>query len=158
MAAFCVCAPVLVDWSPWSHTFGGNHNLNMVLRNGGTLYIDDGRPAPGLVERSVANLAEVQPTLYFNVPRGFDMVLPCSKPTRGLARRVFDRLRLVFYAGAALPQSTWERWRRWRRRVRGEEIWLTTSWGSTETSPGITSAHWKLDRAGIIGLPMPGWS
>ena len=148
--------PVLVDWLPWSHTFGGNHNLNMVLRNGGTLVIDEGRPAPGLVERSIANLAEVQPTIWFNVPRGFDMALPLLEADLSLARRAFERLRVVFYAGAALPQATWERMQALARRVRGEEIWLTTSWGSTETAPGITSAHWKLDEAGIIGLPMPG--
>ena len=148
--------PVLVDWLPWSHTFGGNHNLHLVLRNGGTLVVDEGRPAPGLVERSVANLAEVQPTIWFNVPRGFDMALPLLEADLGLARRVFDRLRVVFYAGAALPQATWERIQALAKRVRGEEVWLTTSWGSTETAPAITSAHWKLDRAGIIGLPMPG--
>jgi feruloyl-CoA synthase len=148
--------PVLVDWLPWSHTFGGNHNLHMVLRNGGTLVVDEGRPAPGLVERSVANLAEVQPTIWFNVPRGFDMALPLLEADLGLARRVFERLRVVFYAGAALPQATWERLQALSRKVRGEEVWLTTSWGATETSPAITSAHWKLDRAGIIGLPMPG--
>ena len=148
--------PVLVDWLPWSHTFGGNHNLHMVLRNGGTLVIDEGRPAPGLVERSVANLAEVQPTIWFNVPRGFDMALPLLEADLGLARRVFERLRVVFYAGAALPQATWERIQALAKKVRGEEVWLTTSWGSTETAPGITSAHWRLDRAGIIGLPMPG--
>ncbi len=148
--------PVLVDWLPWSHTFGGNHNLQMVLRNGGTLVIDEGRPAPGLVERSVANLAEVQPTIWFNVPRGFDMALPLLEADLALARRVFERLRVVFYAGAALPQATWERIQALAKKVRGEEVWLTTSWGSTETAPGITSAHWKLDRAGIIGLPMPG--
>ncbi|MBX3643070.1 MAG: feruloyl-CoA synthase [Rubrivivax sp.] len=148
--------PVLVDWLPWSHTFGGNHNLHMVLRNGGTLVIDEGRPAPGLVERSVANLAEVQPTIWFNVPRGFDMALPLLEADLKLAKRVFDRLRVVFYAGAALPQATWERLQALSTKVRGEEVWLTTSWGSTETAPGITSAHWRLDRAGNIGLPMPG--
>ena len=148
--------PVLVDWLPWSHTFGGNHNLHLVLRNGGTLVIDEGRPAPGLVERSVANLAEVQPTIWFNVPRGFDMALPLLEADLALARRVFERLRVVFYAGAALPQATWERIQALARKVRGEQVWLTTSWGSTETAPGITSAHWRLDRAGIIGLPMPG--
>jgi feruloyl-CoA synthase len=148
--------PVLVDWLPWSHTFGGNHNLNMVLRNGGTLVIDEGRPVPGAIEKSVANLAEVQPTIWFNVPRGFDMALPLLEADESLARRVFERLRVVFYAGAALPQATWDRLQALARRVRGEEVWLTTSWGSTETSPAITSAHWKLERAGVIGLPLPG--
>ncbi len=148
--------PVLADWLPWSHTFGGNHNLHLVLRNGGTLVIDEGRPAPGLVERSVANLAEVRPTIWFNVPRGFDVALPLLEADLGLARRLFERLRVVFYAGAALPQATWERIQALAKRVRGEEVWLTTSWGSTETAPAVTSAHWRLDRAGNIGLPMPG--
>jgi len=148
--------PVLVDWLPWSHTFGGNHNLNMVLRNGGQLVIDEGRPAPGLIEKSVAKLAEVQPTVYFNVPRGLDMLLPFLEADDTLARRFFERLRVVFYAGAALPQATWDRLQALARRVRGREVWLTTSWGSTETSPAITSAHWRLDKAGVIGLPMPG--
>ncbi len=148
--------PVLVDWLPWSHTFGGNHNLNMVLRNGGQLVIDEGRPAPGLIEKSVRNLCEVQPTIYFNVPRGLDMVLPFLEADDDQARRFFARLRAVFYAGAALPQASWERLQALARRVCGHEVWLTTSWGSTETSPAITSAHWRLDKAGVIGLPMPG--
>ena len=148
--------PVVVDWLPWSHTFGGNHNLHLVLRNGGTLVVDEGRPAPGLIEKSVANLSAVQPTIWFNVPRGFDMALPLLEADEALARRVFERLRVVFYAGAALPQATWERLQALARRVRGDDVWLTTSWGSTETSPAITSAHWKLDRAGVIGGVLPG--
>jgi feruloyl-CoA synthase len=147
--------PVIVDWLPWSHTFGGNHNLHLVLRNGGMLAIDEGRPAPGLVEKSLANLAEVQPTIWFNVPRGFDVALPLLEADEALARRVFARLRVVFYAGAALPQATWERLQALARRI-GTDVWFTTSWGSTETSPAITSAHWKLERAGVIGLPLPG--
>jgi feruloyl-CoA synthase len=148
--------PVLVDWLPWSHTFGANHNLHMVLRNGGTLVIDEGRPAPGLIDKTLANLAEVQPTIWFNVPRGFDVALPLLEADPDLARRVFARLRVVFYAGAALPQATWERLQAVARQARGEEVWLTTSWGSTETSPAITSAHWRLDRAGVIGGVLPG--
>jgi feruloyl-CoA synthase len=147
--------PVILDWLPWSHTFGGNHNLNMVLRNGGSLYIDDGRPAPGLVEKTVRNLQDVKPTLCFNVPRGFDMLLPFLEKDVALARDVFSRLRLVFYAGAALPQASWERLEAVAARVRDEPVWFTTSWGSTETSPAVTSAHWKLGRAGVIGLPLP---
>ncbi len=148
--------PVVLDWLPWSHTFGGNHNFNLVLRNGGTLYIDEGRPAPGLVEKSVKNLLEVKPTLYFNVPRGFDMLLPFLEQDDTLAREFFARLRLVFYAGAALAQSSWERLEAVARKVRDEPVWFTTSWGSTETSPAITTAHWRLERAGCIGLPLPG--
>ena len=148
--------PVLCDWLPWSHTFGGNHNLNMVLRNGGFLAIDEGRPLPGLIERSVRNLREVRPTLHFNVPRGLDMLLPFLETDDALAAEFLSRLRSVFYAGASLPQSSWERLQAVAVRVRGEPLWLTTSWGSTETAPAITSAHWWLDHAGVIGLPLPG--
>lgn len=102
------------------------------------------------------NLREVQPTLYFNVPRGFDMLLPYLEADEDLAREFFGRLRMVFYAGAALPQATWERLEAVAARVRREPVWFTTSWGATETAPAVTSAHWKLDRAGVIGLPLPG--
>ena len=149
--------PVLVDWLPWSHTFGGNHNLHMVLAHGGALYIDEGRPAPGLIEKTVRNLREVKPTLLFNVPRGFDMLLPFLEADDALAREVLSRLRLAFYAAAALAPSTWQRLEAVARRVRPERpLWLTTSWGATETSPAITSAHWKLEGAGCIGAPLPG--
>lgn len=149
--------PVLVDWLPWSHTFGGNHNLHMVLCHGGALYIDEGRPAPGLIEKTVRNLREVKPTLLFNVPRGFDMLLPYLEADDALAAEVFSRLRLAFYAAAALAPSTWQRLEAVATRVRPTRpLWLTTSWGATETSPAITSAHWKLDGAGCIGAPLPG--
>jgi feruloyl-CoA synthase len=151
--------PVIVDWLPWSHTFGGNHNFNLVLRNGGTLVIDEGRPAPGLIDKSVRNLREIRPTLYFNVPRGFDMLLPFLEQDEDLARDFFSQLRLVFYAGAALPQASWQRLETVARRVRdagAAPVWFTTSWGATETAPAVTSAHWQLDRAGVIGLPLPG--
>ncbi|HET9823312.1 MAG TPA: feruloyl-CoA synthase [Burkholderiaceae bacterium] len=148
--------PVVVDWLPWSHTFGANHNLHLVMRHGGTLVIDEGRPAPGLIEKSVANLVEVQPTLYFNVPRGLDLLLPFLEADDEKARRFFARLRMVFYAGAALPQATWDRLQALAQRIRGEPVWLTTAWGATETAPAVTSAHWPLERAGNIGLPLPG--
>lgn len=149
--------PVLVDWLPWSHTFGGNHNFNMVLAHGGALYIDEGRPAPGLVEKTARNLREVQPTLWFNVPRGFDMLLPLMEADDALAADILARLRLAFYAAAALAPSTWQRLQAVAERVRpGRPLWLTTSWGCTETSPAITSAHWQLDGAGCIGNPLPG--
>ncbi|MBX3608884.1 MAG: feruloyl-CoA synthase [Hydrogenophaga sp.] len=148
--------PVLVDWLPWSHTFGGNHNLHMVMCHGGTLVIDEGRPAPGLIDKTVANLAEMQPTIWFNVPRGFDMAMPLLEADDELARRVLGRLRAVFYAGAALPQASWERLQALARKVLGREIWLTTSWGSTETAPAVTSAHWRMERAGVIGGVLPG--
>ncbi|MBI5717256.1 MAG: feruloyl-CoA synthase [Burkholderiales bacterium] len=151
--------PVLLDWLPWSHTFGGNHNTFMVLRTGGTMYIDDGRPLPGLIDKTLAHLRDVQPTLHFNVPKGYDMMLPALEADLELARRFFGKLRMVFYAGAGMPQATWQRLEAVAAKVRDvhtDPVWFTTSWGSTETAPANTFAHWKLDRAGIIGLPMPG--
>jgi feruloyl-CoA synthase len=148
--------PVILDWLPWSHTFGGNHNLNLSLRNGGSLYIDDGRPAPGMVEKTVRNIRDVRPTLYFNVPRGYDMLLPALEADTQLAHDLFSRLKLAFYAGAALPQASWDRLQTVAAKVRDEPVWFTTSWGATETAPAVTSAHWRTERAGVIGLPMPG--
>ena len=150
--------PVLLDWLPWSHTFGGNHNVNLVLRTGGTLYIDDGRPLPGAIERTLAHLREIQPTIYFNVPRGYEMMLPALESDEALARQFFGRLRMLFYAGAGMPVSTWQRLEAVAARVRAEPLWMTTSWGSTETAPAVTLASWKLDRPGVIGLPLPGVS
>jgi feruloyl-CoA synthase len=150
--------PVLLDWLPWSHTFGGNHNLNMVLRHGGTLYIDDGRPLPGAIDKTIAHLREIQPTVYFNVPRGYEMMLPTLEADAELARRFFERLSMVFYAGSGMPLATWQRLEKVAAKVRSEPVWFTTSWGATETAPAITFANWHLDRPGVIGLPMPGVS
>ena len=148
--------PVVVDWLPWSHTFGTNHNFNMVLRNGGTLYIDDGKPMPGLVDKTVANLREIAPTLYFNVPRGFDMLMPYLEQDEQLRRNFFSRLQLVFYAAAALPQNLWERLERLSMEERGERVVMVSAWGSTETAPMVTTVHYPIERAGVIGLPAPG--
>jgi feruloyl-CoA synthase len=148
--------PVLLDWLPWSHTFGGNHNTHMVLCHGGTMYIDDGRPMPGLVDKTIAHLRTVHPTVYFNVPRGYDMMLPALEADLDLARRFFGQLRMLFYAGAGMPAATWQRLEALSAKVCGQPVWMTTSWGSTETAPAITFANWRLDRAGVIGLPMPG--
>ena len=148
--------PVLLDWLPWSHTFGANHNLHLVLKHGGALYIDEGRPAPGLIEKTLRNLREVKPTLHFNVPRGLDMLLPHLEADLDGARDALSNLQLIFYAGAALPPASWQRLEALASKVRDTPLWLTTSWGSTETSPSATSAHWKLEGAGCIGAPLPG--
>jgi feruloyl-CoA synthase len=148
--------PVVVDWLPWSHTFGANHNFNLVLRNGGTLYIDDGRPMPGAIERTLSNVRDVQPNLMFNVPRGYDAMLPYLEADAELAAACLSNLRMLFYAAAALPQSLWQRLQSVARRVRSEPLWMTTEWGASETAPAVTSAHWWLDGANCIGLPMPG--
>ena len=149
--------PVLVDWLPWNHTFGGNHNFNLVLRNGGTLYIDGGKPVPGLIETTVRNLKEIAPSLYFNVPRGYDLLLPHLERDAELRRSFFRELEVVFYAAAALPQNLWDRLLRLANaEKRGGDFAMLSAWGSTETSPLATSVHFAMDRPGVIGLPVAG--
>jgi feruloyl-CoA synthase len=148
--------PVVVDWLPWSHTFGGNHNFFMVLWHGGTLYIDEGKPAPGAFDVTLENLRAISPTLYFNVPRGFDMLVARLEGDAELAKVFFRELDLLFYAAAALSQPTWERLEEVSRRARGAKIAMVSAWGSTETSPLVTQVHFPIDRAGVIGLPAPG--
>jgi feruloyl-CoA synthase len=144
--------PVLVDWLPWSHTFGGNHNVNQVLVHGGTLHIDDGKPAPPLFPRTLAALREHPPTVYYNVPAGYALLTPELENDPEFAATFFSRLRFVFYAAAALPQGLWDR----LRAVTPEHIPLTASWGTTETAPGATTAHFASARCGCIGVPIPG--
>lgn len=148
--------PVLLDWLPWNHTFGGNHNLNMMLRNGGTLYIDGGKPVPGLFDASIRNLRDVAPTLYMNVPRGFDMLVPALREDAELRRQFFSRLKVIFYAAAALPQHLWDALIELSRAELGEPVPMVTAWGSTETSPLATDCHFQAERSGVIGLPVPG--
>lgn len=148
--------PIVVDWLPWSHTFGGNHNFNMVLRHGGTLHIDGGKPAPGLIQRSVQRLRDASPTLYFNVPRGFDVLLPFLEEDAALRDAFFRELDLLFYAAAALPNNLWDRLEAVSRLARGRPVPMISAWGATETAPMVTSVHYLLDRAGNIGLPAPG--
>ena len=148
--------PVIVDWLPWNHTFGGNHNFNLVLRHGGTLYIDAGKPVPGLFDTSIANLREIAPTLYFNVPRGFDMLVGALRADSALRRNFFSRLQLMFYAGSALPQNLWEDLIELSVQETGQPVPMVTAWGSTETSPLATDCHFQAPRSGVIGLPAPG--
>jgi feruloyl-CoA synthase len=147
--------PVLLDWLPWSHTFGGNHDTNLVLTNGGTLWIDDGRPAPGLVERTVRNLADARPTVYLNVPAGYAALLPHLERDPAAAAAFLDRLRLGFFAAAALPQQLWDRLAK-LASDHGSAMQMTTSWGLTETAPAATSAHFPITRSDILGVPLPG--
>jgi feruloyl-CoA synthase len=147
--------PVLLDWLPWSHTFGGNHDLNMVLANGGTVWIDDGRPAPALIGRTVRNLADARPTLYFNVPAGYAALLPLLEADPAAARAFLERLRLGFFAAAALPQQLWDRLEKLAAE-HGSRMRMTTSWGLTETAPAATSAHFAITRSDVLGVPLPG--
>ena len=147
---------VILDWLPWSHTFGANHNFNLVLRNGGTLYIDGGKPAPGLFATSLANLRSVMPTVYFNVPRGFDMLIAALRDDEELCRRFFTDVMFAFYAGAALPQNLWDALEDLSIKTTGRAMPMVSAWGSTETSPLATDCHFQAERSGNIGVPIPG--
>jgi len=148
--------PVIVDWLPWSHTFGANHNFNMTLFNGGTLYIDGGKPAPGLFETSIRNLRDVPATMYFNVPAGYALLIPHLQADDDLRETFFRDLDVLFYAAAALPQKLWEELEELSIAVRGERVRMLSAWGSTETAPMATTVHFAIERAGVIGLPAPG--
>lgn len=150
--------PVLLDWLPWSHTFGGNHNFNLVLHWGGTLYLDDGKPTPALIEKTVRNLREISPTLYFSVPRAYAMLVPLLREDASLREVFFQRLKLVFYAAAALPNHLWTALEEMARETTGQDIMVVSSWGSTETAPICTDCHFNATRSGVIGVPIPGTS
>ena len=147
---------VILDWLPWSHTFGANHNFNLVLRNGGTLYIDGGKPAPGLFATSLANLRSVMPTVYFNVARGYDMLISALRGDDELRHRFFSEVRLAFYAATALPQNLWDAMEELSIRTVGRALPMVSAWGSTETSPLATDCHFQAERSGNIGVPVPG--
>lgn len=148
--------PVLVDWLPWHHTFGGNHDFNLVLANGGTLYIDGGRPVPGRFEQTLANLAEIAPTVFFNVPRAYELLVVALRRDATLRARFFSRLQLIFYAAASLPQHLWEALESLSLETLGRKLPMVSSWGLTETAPAVTSCPYPPDRSGVVGIPLPG--
>ena len=148
--------PVVVDWLPWSHTFGSNHNFNMVLVNGGSLYVDDGNPTPPGVPKTARNLREIAPTIYFNVPKGYEALVPHFRADETLRKNFFSRLKVLFYAGAGLNQTTWDDLTQLAIETTGERIIFLSSLGSTETSPLALACCWDFDRPGNIGLPAPG--
>ena len=149
--------PVLVDWLPWHHTFGGNHNIGIAIYNGGSLYVDEGRPLPGAFEASIRNLREVGPTVYFNVPRGYEELVRALDRDRALAETFFSpRLRLLFYAAASLPQRVADDLARIATETCGERLVLVTGLGSTETAPMAICRPWESPLAAAIGLPVHG--
>lgn len=148
--------PVMVDWLPWNHTAGGNHNFGITLHNGGTLYIDDGAPTPAGIARTVRNLEEVSPTLYFNVPKGYEMLLDHFETNVRLRESFFARLNLMQYSGAGLAQHVWDGLDRIAREATGKRVLIITGYGSTETAPFGCTTTWPVERAGEIGLPAPG--
>jgi feruloyl-CoA synthase len=147
--------PVIVDWLPWNHTFAGNADMGLILYNGGTLYLDRGKPAPGQFEETVRNLREIAPTLHLNVPRGFEMLVPYLRREPRLRRNFFSRLKVMYYAGAGLSQPVWDELERLAVETCGERILMLTGLGSTETAPHALFAN-EAGRAGMVGLPAPG--
>jgi feruloyl-CoA synthase len=148
--------PVLVDWLPWHHTFGGNHNIGIVIYNGGSLHIDDGRPLAGAFDESVRCLREVVPTVYLNVPKGFEELIRALGNDRALAERFFATVQVLFYAAASLSQHVSEELERVALETCGERLVLITGLGSTETAPMAICRPWASEVPSAIGLPVPG--
>jgi feruloyl-CoA synthase len=148
--------PVLVDWLPWNHTFGGSHNVGIVLFNGGTLYIDDGKPVPKLIDETLRNLREISPTVYFNVPKGFEYIAGRLQNDDTLRHSFYRRLRACFFAGASLAQHTWDLLDDAATKECGSRVPVLSGLGCTEASPSITFTTPDVGRAGVIGLPAAG--
>jgi len=148
--------PVTLDWLPWNHTFGGNHNLGIVLYNGGSLYIDEGKPVPGRFEETLRNLREVAPTIFFNVPKGYDELVSALRADSALRDHFFSRLSLVECGGAGLSAKTLDAFNELAEAAIGARIRLAAGLGMTETAPTCTFAIPEDSRPGFIGCPMPG--
>ena len=148
--------PVIVDWLPWNHVFGGSHNFNMMLANGGSLYIDEGKPVPALIGKSIENNRMVSATMAFNVPVGFAMMRDAMRDDAALRESYFRNLDMLFYAGASLPQDVWRDLSEMALDVRGDVPLMNSSWGLTETAPATLIQHEPTDRSGIVGVPMTG--
>jgi feruloyl-CoA synthase len=148
--------PILCDWLPWNHTFGGNHNFGIVLYNGGTLYIDDGRPTPQGFATTADNLREIAPTAYFNVPRGYEMLVERLHTDEALRSQFFSNVQVLFYAAAGLNQRVWDELQDLAVAASGEEILMMTGLGATETAPAAMFTGRDGAAAGTIGLPLPG--
>ncbi|RCK46520.1 feruloyl-CoA synthase [Thalassospira profundimaris] len=148
--------PVMLDWLPWNHTAGGNHNFGIALYNGGSFYIDQGKPTPDGIFETVRNLCEISPTMYFNVPKGFEMLVQHLQENPVLRDSFFRRLKLMQYAGAGLSQYVWDNLERIALDTIGEKIVMVTGYGSTETAPFAFTTTWAVDQAASVGLPAVG--
>jgi feruloyl-CoA synthase len=148
--------PVLVDWLPWSHTFGGNHNLGIALYNGGTFYVDDGKPTPSGLAETVRNLTEISPTVYFNVPKGLEELAKVMDSDSALRDSLFRKLKAFMFAAAGLSQAVWNKLDAHAMAASGERVRILTSLGMTETAPTCTFVVGTHSRSGYIGLPCPG--
>ncbi|MEN3346692.1 MAG: feruloyl-CoA synthase, partial [Bradyrhizobium sp.] len=148
--------PVIVDWLPWNHTFGGNHNIGLTLYNGGSMYLDEGKPMPGGIEETVRNLREISPTVYFNVPKGYESLLPYLRDDAALRARFFGRLHAMFFSGAALSPFIWNSLDALAVQEKGYRVPMLTGLGATETSPFFMSVRPETSRSGHVGLPVSG--
>jgi feruloyl-CoA synthase len=148
--------PVIVDWAPWHHTAGGNHDVGLVIHNGGTMYIDGGKPLPGAIEETVRNLREIAPTWYFTVPKGYEALLPFFRQDAALRETFFSRLKVLWFAGAGLAQHVFDEWKELAHRTCGEDILFLTGLGSTETAPYAFGRMWDTENSTNVGLPPPG--
>jgi len=148
--------PVLIDWLVWNHTFGGNHNVGLTVYNGGTLYIDEGKPTPTHMGETLRNLREIAPTVYFNVPKGFEEIANALETDVALRDRFFSRVKMLFFAGAGLSQPVWDKLDRMAELACGERIRMLTGLGMTETAPFAICANGPVVKSGYIGLPAPG--
>jgi feruloyl-CoA synthase len=148
--------PVIVDWLPWNHTFGGNHNIGLTLFNGGSMYLDEGKPTPGGIEQTVRNLREISPTVYFNVPKGYESLLPYLRDDAALRQKFFGRLHAMFFSGAALSPHVWNSLDDIAVEVTGVRVPMLTGLGATETAPFFMSVMPETSRSGHVGLPVLG--
>ena len=148
--------PVIVDWLPWNHTFGGNHNIGLTLYNGGSMYLDQGKPTPDSIEETVRNLREIAPTVYFNVPKGYESLLPYLRDDAGLREKFFSRLHAMFFSGAALSPFVWNSLDELSVQATGFRVPMLTGLGATETAPFFMSVNPLTSRSGHVGLPVPG--
>jgi feruloyl-CoA synthase len=148
--------PVIVDWAPWHHTAGGNHDVGLALFNGGTFYLDDGKPMPGAIEETIRNLKEIAPTWHFNVPKGYEAMLPFLRNDEQLRKTFFSRIKMLWFAGAALAQHVFEEMQQLAVEACGERILFSTGFGSTETAPFALARTWPTDNAANMGLPAAG--
>ncbi|MGC1563986.1 MAG: feruloyl-CoA synthase [Bradyrhizobium sp.] len=154
--AFLKEQPVIVDWLPWNHTFGGNHNIGLTLYNGGSMYLDAGKPMPGGIEETVRNLREISPTVYFNVPKGYESLLPYLRDDAALRARFFRKLQAMFFSGAALSPHVWSSLDELAVQETGFRVPVLTGLGATETAPFFMSANPRSSRSGHVGLPVLG--
>jgi feruloyl-CoA synthase len=149
-------SPMFIDWLPWNHTFGGNHNFGLCLYNGGTLYIDEGKPTASGIEITAQNLREIAPTAYFNVPKGFEMLIPFLENEPELRRNFFKNLNIIFYAGASLAQPIWDKLEELAMKTIGVKIPIITGLGCTESGPSAMFASWGGSFSGLLGVPVAG--